>query len=56
MVVEFYAPWCAHCRVLAPEFSTAAEQLKNQDPPIAFGKVDATREKYLGRKYAADGQ
>lgn len=55
ILVEFYAPWCGHCKKLAPEFAKAAKALKSHEPPVPLAKVDATAEKKVGERFEIKG-
>ena len=52
-MVEFYAPWCGHCKTLAPEWAEAAAQ--TADSGVRFGAVDATAHQALGAKFNVKG-
>lgn len=50
--VEFYAPWCGHCKHLEPVWNDLAGELKGK---VNVGKVDATQETVLGGRFAVQG-
>ncbi|KAK6141179.1 hypothetical protein DH2020_025062 [Rehmannia glutinosa] len=51
-IVEFFAPWCGHCKKLAPEWKKAANNLKGQ---VKLGHVDCDAEKSLMSRFNVQG-
>lgn len=54
VLVEFYAPWCGHCKNLAPTYEKVAETFQSE-PNCIVAKVDADKEKELGRRFGVSG-
>jgi len=51
-LIEFFAPWCGHCKNFAPEYEKAARVLKGI---FKIGAVNADSEKELAGKYGIQG-
>lgn len=54
-LVEFFAPWCGHCKTLAPIYEELATNFAFAEDKVAIGKVDADEHKDLGRKFGVQG-
>lgn len=51
-LIEFYAPWCGHCKNLAPHWASAATQLKGK---VKLGALDATVHTVMASRYGIRG-
>ncbi|KAL8706863.1 MAG: hypothetical protein Q9201_000132 [Fulgogasparrea decipioides] len=54
-LVEFFAPWCGHCKNLAPVYEELAQSFEFASDRIVIGKVDADEHKDLGRRFGVQG-
>ena len=55
LLIEFYAPWCGHCKKLAPIYAEAAQTLAKANSKVKLAKIDDTAEKLDDHRFKLTG-
>ncbi|KAJ1921713.1 hypothetical protein H4219_000446 [Mycoemilia scoparia] len=53
-LVEFYAPWCGHCKKLAPIYAKLSEVFANE-PSVVIANYDASEDTKISEKVTVNG-
>eukprot|EP00607_Mallomonas_marina_P005519 CAMPEP_0182428776 /NCGR_PEP_ID=MMETSP1167-20130531/23535_1 /TAXON_ID=2988 /ORGANISM="Mallomonas Sp, Strain CCMP3275" /LENGTH=364 /DNA_ID=CAMNT_0024611863 /DNA_START=55 /DNA_END=1149 /DNA_ORIENTATION=+ len=54
VLVKFYAPWCGHCKAVAPTYERVAE-IYQGEKGVVVAKVDASEEKDIAQRFDISG-
>ena len=57
VMIEFYAPWCGHCKSLEPKYTALGEKVKAEltDRQVVVGKLDATANDWAKGQFEVSG-
>ena len=50
LLIEFYAPWCGHCKKFAPVMEKVGQKFASNDA-VVIAKMDATANDVLDRRF-----
>lgn len=50
-MVKFYAPWCGHCKKMAPDYAKLAKRVHGENEEVRIAKVDSTEQKTVSGEY-----
>ena len=53
-LLEFYAPWCGHCKQLAPVYEKLGAVFEGE-PSVVIAKIDADKHRELGERFGVSG-
>jgi len=53
--VEFFAPWCGHCKHLAPAYEAFGDAFSHAKDKVIIAKVDADAHRELGSRFDVKG-
>lgn len=54
-LVEFYAPWCGHCKNLAPVWAQLGDAFASQKDNVLVAKIDADQHRETGQRFGVQG-
>ncbi|KAK8154648.1 putative disulfide isomerase [Phyllosticta citrichinensis] len=54
-LVEFFAPWCGHCKSLAPVYEELGGVFEYAKDKVSVAKVDADAHRSLGQNFGVQG-
>lgn len=54
-LVDFYAPWCGHCKKLEPVWLEVGLEIKSSGSPVKVGKMDATVHSGIASEFGVRG-